>query len=55
MVMVVLALCLLGTARPAADGGFIPALSLLAVGVVAVHMGRRFRASPSPQERAART
>jgi hypothetical protein len=40
MVMVALALCLLGTASPAADGGFIPVLSLLAVAVVAVHMGR---------------
>lgn len=43
MVMVGLALCLLGTASPGADGGFIPALSFLAVAVVAVHMGRRFR------------
>lgn len=43
MVMVVLALCLLATASPGADGGFIPALSFLAVVVVAVHMGRRLR------------
>jgi hypothetical protein len=46
MVMVLLALCLLGTASPGADGGFIPALSFLAVAVVAVHVGRGLRASP---------
>jgi len=46
MVMVLLALSLLGTASPGADGGFIPALSFLAVAVVAVHVGRGLRASP---------
>ena len=40
MVMVVLALFLLGTATPAADGGFIPALLFLVVAVVTVHVTR---------------
>ena len=44
IVIALLALCLLGTARPRADGGFLPALSLLSMAVAAVHMGRRLRA-----------
>jgi hypothetical protein len=47
MVMVLLALCLLGTARPAADGGFIPLLSLLAAATVAIHLSRVVRAFPA--------
>ena len=47
MVMILLALCLLGTARPGADGGFIPLLSFLAAAVVAVHVSRVLRALPA--------
>ena len=47
MVMILLALCLLGTARPGADGGFIPLLSFLAASVVAVHLSRVLRALPA--------
>lgn len=43
MVMVVLALSLLGTATPAADGGFIPVLSFFIVAVVTVHVTRLLR------------
>jgi hypothetical protein len=44
MVMVLLALCLLGTASPGTDGGFISLLSFLAAAVVAVHLSRVLRA-----------
>jgi hypothetical protein len=43
IVIVLLALSLLGTATPRADGGFIPAVSFFAVALAAIHMGRRLR------------